>query len=208
MKNKVILFDWGNIVESFTKGFTCPDAWNELFHKCGYEGEEDVFYKLSKYQLSCIKDSKEFEKVYGLIKKDFGLTATYQDFVDIYLDTFDKTYYFKDVADYEVSLKDRCYIGILSNLTIFDKRRLTKQIDLSKYDYVFLSYEMGVRKPNIEMYKKVEKILPVKGKDVLFIDDRSDNIETANKIGWNTLQATGLELDKIKERCEQFLNDK
>jgi putative hydrolase of the HAD superfamily len=208
MKTKLILFDWGNIVESHTTGYSCSDAFDDLFHECGYTGTEKVFHLLSKYLITRIQTVDEFEKTYELMAKEFGFNKSFNEFVELYKKIFAKIDYYQDVADYEVSLKDRCYIGILSNLTIFDKRRLTKQIDLSKYDYVFLSYEMGVRKPNIEMYKKVEKILPVKGKDVLFIDDRSDNIETANKIGWNTLQATGLELDKIKERCEQFLNDK
>ena len=44
-------------------------------------------------------------------------------------------------------------------------------------------------------------------KDILFIDDRTDNIIEASKFGWNTFKATGLELDKIKEACEKFLND-
>ena len=27
-KNKLILFDWGGIVESFTTGYSCRKAWN------------------------------------------------------------------------------------------------------------------------------------------------------------------------------------
>lgn len=30
-KNKLILFDWGNIVESHQTGYTVYDAWNDLF---------------------------------------------------------------------------------------------------------------------------------------------------------------------------------
>lgn len=33
MKNKLILFDWGNIVESHTTGYSCLDAWDDLFEK-------------------------------------------------------------------------------------------------------------------------------------------------------------------------------
>ena len=36
MKNKLILFDWGNIVESHTTGYSCRNAWNDLFQECGY----------------------------------------------------------------------------------------------------------------------------------------------------------------------------
>ena len=37
MKKKLILFDWGNIVESHTTGYSCYDAWNDfLFHDLYY----------------------------------------------------------------------------------------------------------------------------------------------------------------------------
>ena len=206
MRKKLILFDWGNIVESHTTGYSCHDAFDDLFYECGYSGEKGVYKTLGKYKLTAIKSIDDFEKVYELMAKEYHFNKTYKEFIKIYKKVFDKIDYYSDVAKYEVSLKNRCYIGILSNLTVFDKERLNKQVNLSLYDYVFLSFEMGVRKPDIEIYYKVQEKLPFKPSDILFIDDRYDNIETAKKVGWNTLQATGLELDKIKEKCEDFIN--
>ena len=205
-KNKLILFDWGNIVESHTTGYSCYDAFNDLFKECGYDGKEEVFHLLGKYKLSAIKSVDDFGKVYEIMAKDFKLNKSYSEFIDIYKKVFSKIYYYKDVAEYEVSLRDKCYIGILSNLTVFDKERLDKQVNLSLYDYVFLSFELGLKKPNIDIYEYVLDHLPFEPDDILFIDDRLDNIEMASKMGWNVLQATGLELDKIKEKCEDFLN--
>ena len=206
MKKKLILFDWGNIVESHTTGYSCYDAWDDLFRECGYNENETVFNKLSKYRLSRIKSIDEFEKVYEQIAKDFNLNKTFEDFVNLYKRIFDKIDYYKDVAEFEVSLKSECSIGILSNLTIFDKERLDKQVNLANYDYVFLSFEMGMKKPDIDIYKEVQSKLQFKPEDILFIDDRKDNVETASMIGWKTLQATGLELDKIKKVCFEFLS--
>ena len=31
MKNKLVLFDWGNIVESFTTGYSLVDAFKDLY---------------------------------------------------------------------------------------------------------------------------------------------------------------------------------
>ena len=134
---KLILFDWGNIVESHTTGYSCYDAFNDLFKECGYNGEEDVFHLLGKYKLSAIKSVEDFGRVYEEMAIDFNLTKSYAEFVEIYKRVFSKIDYYKDVAQYEVSLKDKCYIGILSNLTVFDRERLDKQVNLSLYDYDF-----------------------------------------------------------------------
>ena len=205
MKQKLILFDWGNIVESHTTGYSCYDAWDDLFAACGYKSNERVYNLLSKYKMSCITSVEEFENTYNEIAKDFKLTTTYKEFIKLYREIFDKIDYYKDVAEYEVSLRDKCYIGILSDLIVFDKERLNKQVDLSKYDYEFLSFELEVKKPNREIFEKIQEKLPFSKKDILFIDDRKDNVDMAKEFGWNTLMATGLELDKIKKVCENFV---
>ncbi|MEE3343391.1 MAG: HAD family hydrolase [Bacilli bacterium] len=209
-KNKLILFDWGNIVEvtSFTKNkYTCNDAFQDLFKACGYKGDKIIFKNLGSYKISSIPNIKKFEKTFNEIKKEFNLNVDFKKFVELYNYYFDKIDYYKDVRDYEVSLKDKCYIGIFSNLTIFDKKRLDKQVGLNNYDYVFLSFELNDRKPSQQIYETVSKKVPFSNEDILFIDDRQDNIEMAKNIGWNTLQATGLELDIIKEECEKFINN-
>ena len=205
MKNKLILFDWGNIVESHTTGYSCRDAFNKLFKECGYTGEKEVFNNLGKYKLSAITNLNEFEEIFNQMAKEYHFNKSFSEFVDLYKKIFAPIDYYQEVADYEKSLKDKCYIGILSNLTIFDKERLDKQVDLSQYDYVFLSFELGVRKPDPKIYTIVQSKVPFSPKDILFIDDRLDNVEAAAKMGWNTFQTTGLELDRIKEKCESFL---
>jgi HAD superfamily hydrolase (TIGR01509 family) len=176
-----------------------------LFKVCGYDGNDNIFTSLSKYKLSSIPTIADFEDVYNQIANEYKFKTTYLEFIKLYKEIFDKIDYFKDVSAYEKSLKDKCYIGILSNLTVFDKERLNKQVDLSKYDYVFLSFEMNCKKPSREIYEKVIKKIPFNSEDILFIDDRQDNIDMAKKFGWNTLKATGLELEKIKDCCENFI---
>ena len=205
MKNKLILFDWGNIVESHHTGYTCHDAWNELFSKCGYISEGKVYRELSKYNLCTIKKEEDFRKIYEDIKKDFNLNKDFDEFKLLYKEIFDKIDYYKDVADYEISLKDRCSIGILSNLILFEKERLDKEVGLDNYNYLYLSFEMGLEKPDIKIFERIQNEVPFKPEDILFIDDKLGNITSASKMGWNTFQITGLELDKIKEKCEEFL---
>lgn len=110
----------------------------------------------------------DFEEVYNQIANDYNLNTTYGEFIHLYKKIFDKIDYYKDVAEYEKSLKDKCYIGILSNLTVFDKERLNKQVDLSKYDYVFLSFEMNCKKTEKVIYEKVNENISFNPEDILF----------------------------------------
>ena len=89
---------------------------------------------------------------------------------------------------------------------IFDKKRLDRQVGLSNYDYVFLSFELKCRKPNQEIFEKVQSNIPFSKEDILFIDDRIENVNAAKKFGWNAFCVTGLELDKIKKVCNDFLS--
>ena len=205
--DKLILFDWGNIVESHTKGFNNLNAWDEVFKQCGFNGtHEELYSVIVKYRLSAIPDEDKMKETYELLKSELNLNTTYDEFVSIYYEVMDKIDYFKDVAEFEVSLKDKCKVGILSNLLIFDKVRLDKQVGLSNYDYVFLSFELGTRKPDIEIYEKVQEQLPFAKENILLIDDKDVNIEAAKEFGWNAVQCNSLELDKIKKVCEEFLN--
>lgn len=206
-KNKLILFDWGGIVESHLTGYSCVQAWEDLFVACGYHGDAGIFKSLSKYRVSAIVNDKEFRKVYKEIKKDFNLTSDYDSFVQKYYEIFDKIDYYEDVRNYELSLKNECYVGILSNLTIFDKVRLDKQVGLNNYDYVFLSFELSSRKPDLKIYEKVQEQLPFNKKDILFIDDREDNVLSAQEFGWNAYCTNGLKLEEIKSICNSFLKD-
>ena len=205
MKKKCILFDWGNIVESHQTGYSCYKAWDDLLNKCGYKGKVSLLDFIHKYRLNYISNMDEFEKVFEKMSKDNNFIVNFNEFIDLYRSIFSKVDYYKDVALYEESLKDKCYIGIFSNLCFLDRERLEKQVNLEKYDYLFFSYELGLEKPDLEVFLKVSKKLPFNKRDILFIDDSKNNIEVAKKIGWNTLLCTGLDLDKIKEECLKFI---
>lgn len=116
-----------------------------------------------------------------------------------------KVDFYKEVVEFIHSLKDKCYIGILSNLGYLDKKRINYQVDLNKFDYTWLSFELECRKPNPKIYEMVENECHLNSNHILLIDDTKENIEIAKKRGWNTCQAFGYELDKIKEFVLEFL---
>ena len=128
-----------------------------------------------------------------------------ENFKRLYEEEMKSVKYYTEVVKYAHSLKDRCKIAILSNLMAFDKKRINDQYDLNKFDYVYLSFELGMRKPDKKIYEYVLNDLKINPDNILFIDD-DDNILMAKECGWNTCQAFSYELDKIKDSVEKFLN--
>lgn len=52
-------------------------------------------------------------------------------------------------------------------------------------DKIFVSYELGLLKPNKAIYQSVLEKLNAKPEEVIFIDDKRENVEAAKSLGIN-----------------------
>ena len=52
--------------------------------------------------------------------------------------------------------------------------------------YVF-SYEHGSMKPDVKLYEVVESMTGANGRDILFIDDRKENVDAGTARGWQVI---------------------
>jgi glucose-1-phosphatase len=81
---------------------------------------------------------------------------------------------------------------LLSNTNIthidFIKKNIVAQKPIpsleSLFEKVYLSYEMGKRKPDEDIYLNVLEEQNLKVEETLFLDDNADNIQTAHKLGF------------------------
>ena len=82
-------------------------------------------------------------------------------------------------------------IGILTNGNGEQQRRKLKKTKLLPYidpNLIFISEEIGLAKPNPEIYKYVEKKTKHSGKEILFISDSWDSdLEPASKNNWEVM---------------------
>ena len=71
------------------------------------------------------------------------------------------------------------------------------------FDYYVLSYEEKGMKPDEPIYRVVEQRTIKSGESILYIDDRPENIETGNRLGWQTI----LQDDEVRsvEKAEKLL---
>ena len=209
---KAVIFDWGGVIENTSDS---ENGWYKLTSNIisrltnGKINELRSWATFSlddkKVNICSINDMGSLSKWVEYLEEEYGFKTTIDEFISIYKEEYDKSLYYKDVVDYIHSLKGKCRVGILSNLVMLDKDRLNKQVDFSYIDDLFLSFEVGLIKPNEGIFERVEESLKIPSKDILFIDDRKDNVDAALNRGWNALQATGEDLEKIKEVVNNFI---
>ncbi|UAK21228.1 glucose-1-phosphatase [Kluyvera sp. CRP] len=60
-------------------------------------------------------------------------------------------------------------------------------------DHVYLSQEMGMRKPEARIYQRVLELEGFSAADAVFFDDNADNIEGASQLGITSVLVTGRE---------------
>lgn len=210
---KLIIFDWGGIIDAYSEnGYTWIEAFKDLFNHFGIDLDKDnmdLLYSCNIFNGIHIQSANEEEFVgwFDKLKEVFNLNCTYNEFCYLYDKYFSNIDFYQDVVDYVHSLIDEgnCKVGILSNLDVLDKKRLDSQVNLSLFDYIWLSCDMGTRKPNPDIYEKVMSDCGLSGDNILFIDDYIVNTEAAKKHRWNVLNTNGSNLDLIKEEISKFL---
>lgn len=216
---KIVIFDWGGVIESHNLNYYNRfDVFNDIFRDFGSSfnkhdpNEIQRLYDCQRFDninIFEIDNLEELEPWFDNIKNNFKLNCNYIEFLKAYKKHFDKVYYYSNIVEFAHSLKEKniCKIGVLSNLCLFDKERIDKQLNLEKFDYVWLSYELKTSKPKSSIYEIVENDLNDKKYQILFIDDNKTNIETALSRGWKTINTTGENYLKIKSNVLKFVDN-
>ncbi len=70
-------------------------------------------------------------------------------------------------------------------------------------DKIFVSYELGLLKPDVKIYEQILKLLKAKPEEVIFIDDKLKNVEAAKLIGINGIV---FNKDTIAKDVRRFVN--
>jgi len=213
--DKIVIFDWGGIVVNLeNNGLEHHKAIIRTMRRLGCSLNDEEILKISfnhvergfkNVNIEKISDPADVAKWWELGKSKIQVSADYDTFSKTYEEEFLKALYYPDVVDFAHSLKSRCKIGILSNLTLFDKNVIDAHYHLADFDKVYLSYELGMRKPDREIYQYIENDLQLPPKNILFLDDLEENIAAAKSCGWQAFKITGNQLPKMKSIVEEFL---
>ncbi len=91
-------------------------------------------------------------------------------------------------------LKKQYKLGLISNMGVGHKKFMKKRHNITKpFNKAIFSCDVGVRKPNLKIFKITLKKLKTTPQEAIFIDDLPRNVKAAKKLG---LQGIVFKTDK------------
>lgn len=186
-----VMNDWSDYFKSAAKkhGITVEDinsVWVELDDDIthGKKGAQDYWKRVvEKFNL---KSADDF------------------DFLESWISDYRPRVKIHQLAE-ELSKKYK--IGLLSNLYngMFSRLLELGIVADINYSAIILSNEIGLRKPEKEIYEFATKKARVKPEEILLIDDRKDFVEGAKKFGWRTFWFDEKNVEKSVKKLRQLL---
>jgi len=88
---------------------------------------------------------------------------------------------------------ERVCVAMLSNMNAVHWERAVSAWPLIKrFDHVFTSFQLGLIKPDVEVFHHVVEALDIEANQVLFLDDNIINVEGARAAGLQAEQVRGV----------------
>ena len=79
-------------------------------------------------------------------------------------------------------------LTLLSNMPLELSRHVTKSFpSLSTFEYLIYSCDYGSIKPELAIYRNCLELLKADPQDILYLDDRAENVEAAAGLGMNSV---------------------
>ncbi|MDD3694304.1 MAG: HAD-IA family hydrolase [Candidatus Pacebacteria bacterium] len=117
--------------------------------------------------------------------------------INLFNEGIQKATMFKGMKDLLLSLKKNYKVGFISNTTFFESAVLDIWGIRNIFDVVTFSWELGIKKPDKEIFEITLKKLNIKPGEAIFIDDGEKNILKANEYGLSGILFSSPE--KLKE---------
>ena len=213
---KYVIFDWGGVILHEFGDTNCDrDAINKTFKKFNPDLTEEEIWDVyistcrdeNNTHLAKQNDKESFYKYFDRIKEKGKFNCTYEEFVNEFSNNFINCDTYKEVEEFIYSLKGKVKLCLFSDLIFVFEHAIRSHVNFDVFDRVFLSFVEGIHKSEVSAFEYVENDLGVTGEQILFVDNMERNINNAKARNWNTCQAFGYEIDRIKETVNKFIEE-
>lgn len=137
---------------------------------------------------------KEFSpsQVAGHVNHTLGTKLSTDDVVDALNSELGAV--ISTTAELLPTLQRKVKVGCLSNTNSIHWDKLLQSYPFMRgFDRRFASQLLGCAKPHREIYEKTAELLSANPRQILFFDDKLENVESAQRLGWHARQYTGHE---------------
>jgi putative hydrolase of the HAD superfamily len=181
---EVIFFDLGNVILPFSH-YQIAEKLSRFSQKKGFQDPERMFSFLFDFENGMINDldlgrvsPPEF---FRSVKRHLGLSISFEEFLPIWNDIFIED---QEVSKIILSLKERRRLGLLSNTDPLHFNYILSKFPIMRmFDKWILSYEVGFKKPAVQIFQKAIEWASVEPPRILFIDDIKKHVEVAISLG-------------------------
>jgi HAD superfamily hydrolase (TIGR01509 family) len=185
-KPRAVIFDLGKVLLDFDYGKVAA----RMLKYCDLPREAIIRALnqsplLHRYETGLMSTSQFFEEVKTVSK----FCGQFSDFEGIFADIFTPI---PQMIDLNTRLRSRevpTYIFSNTNELAIKHIRETYPFFANFTGYIF-SYEHRSMKPDPGIYTALERITKNKGAELLYVDDRVENVEQGAARGWQTIHHT------------------
>ncbi len=187
---KAVIFDYGNVIHKWD---------NDVFLKKivkksdkGYEYINEIIFGKSglhhRFEIGNISP----EDFFGSVKKECNISMPIDEFFNEFTSRMFEL--IETTVKLIKELKKNYKIGLLSNTSKPDFEYVMKKLkEFSLFDSVTLSFEVGHKKPDKEIYLDALKKLNLKPDECVFIDDIKEYSDAASILGIHGIHYTSHE---------------
>ncbi len=177
---KTIYFDFGAVLVNYQQVFTkiCADFSLDL---------KDFWDLYEQFDADLAIGRVSTEQFWQICIDKYKLTGTKNyDLLDRWVTDYKVI---QPVQDLIYSLENKVDMGIISNVCAGLWQRSFEMGLVPKINYkkIYLSYQIKMAKPSPDIYEKVQKESGVLPSEILFVDDKPENMVIPKSLGWQTV---------------------
>ncbi len=181
--NTIVAFDLGKVLVDFDysiaarKIAACSRV--SLDDVNSFVGESGITVK---YELGLVTRREFFEQA----RRAIGFGGTFEEFGEFFADIFTEI---PPMVELHAALRRRGVpTYIFSNTNDLAVEHIRRNFPFfKKFDGYIFSYEVGAMKPEAKIYEVLEKLAGRSGADILYLDDRPENVAAGAARGWRAI---------------------
>jgi len=181
--NSAVVFDLGKVLVDFDYSIAIRKiAASSTMTLAGIKNLIEQSPLLVHYEAGLLTRREFFEEV----RKATGFCGTIEEFGGFFADIFTPI---PQMIELHAALRrQKIPAYIFSNTNDLAIEHIRRNFPFFEdFDGYIFSHEVGAMKPDVKIYEALEAMTGKRGAEILYIDDRPENVEAGKARGWRTV---------------------